>query len=116
MDLKINQECIICFEQIDDKEIIKLNKLNIFPVECEHKYSYHDTCINNWIKDCIKNKIIPSCPLCRHDIKYNIPNETRVDILTQDNSNNKCQILCCIMVSTIILLTVSITMKNLFMQ
>lgn len=112
-----NQECIICLEIINEKQIIKINELNIFSEECEHKYSYHDTCINNWIKDCIKNKITPSCPLCRNNIKYNIPNETHVDILTQDNnSNNKCQILCCIMVSTIILLTVSITINSSIMQ
>jgi len=108
-----NQECIICLEIINEKQIIKINELNIFSEECEHKYSYHDTCINNWINDCVKNKITPSCPLCRNDIKYNISNEKHINILSQD-SNNKCQILCCIMVSTIILLTISITVQNSF--
>lgn len=109
-----NQECIICLDIINEKQNIDLN---IFSEKCEHKNSYHDKCINNWINDCVKNKITPSCPLCRNDIKYNIlvEPEPNVNIITQD-SNNKCQILCCIMTSTIILFFVSITMKNLFMQ
>ena len=101
MDLTINHECIICFEQIDNKEIIKLNKLNIFPIECDHKYRYHSICINKWIKDSINNNITPSCPLCRNDI---ITDEIIGNIT--ETSNKLCNIICGVMITTIVVFSI----------
>lgn len=116
-DLK-KEECIICLESIDDKQIFNID---IFPKDCEHKNNFHLECINKWIEDCINKHIIPSCPLCRNNLNeiiYNIPEEVipqlnrhviNIDnnIVNNINNINKicrvCQITCGITVSIIIL-------------
>lgn len=59
-------ECIICFEPIEIKQNINLFK------DCEHYNGYHYNCANEWIKKCINNGNIPSCPICRNESKLYI--------------------------------------------
>ena len=115
----INQECIICLDPIDDKQLINLNEIDIFPKDCEHKNNYHPDCINKWIIDCNKNHISPSCPLCRNqlnEIIINIPDEATnnrpVIQITNNNNNNinnindickACQLTCICTVSLMII-------------
>jgi len=68
-----NNECIICFDKIDNEN--ENMKINIFK-ECDHTNNYHIKCANNWIKECVSKNIKPTCPVCRKeiniiDIKYN---------------------------------------------
>ena len=57
-----NNECIICFDVIDNEK-----KINIFK-ECNHNNNYHIKCANNWIKECIDKNMKPTCPVCRNEI------------------------------------------------
>lgn len=70
-DILENNECIICFDPIDNEKI----KINIFK-DCDHTNNYHIKCANNWIKECTEKNIKPTCPVCRNemiiiDIQYN---------------------------------------------
>ena len=60
---KLNNECIICLEEI--------NKNNIIFNSCEHYNNFHRECIYDWIK------INPLCPIC----------ENKIIILNNDNYN-----------------------------
>jgi hypothetical protein len=51
---KINKECIICLEEI--------NENNIFFNSCNHYNNFHKDCIYDWIK------INPDCPICQNKI------------------------------------------------
>lgn len=75
-------ECIICFDNINDDN----PNVQIFK-DCDHNNDFHNECINDWIKESIKNKIIPACPICRKQMKITeitiyIPDEI---IRTQQN-------------------------------
>jgi len=52
----MNNECIICYTQLDD--------INTIVTSCNHKY--HTECINRWL---INNN---NCPICRTHIILNI--------------------------------------------
>ena len=49
-----NNECIICFEPIENKQHINFFK------NCEHNNCYHPKCANTWINECIKTNQLPS--------------------------------------------------------
>ena len=48
------EECSICLENLNHKNIIYLSK-------CKHKF--HISCIKEWFK----NMDLPECPLCRSE-------------------------------------------------
>ena len=50
----INDNCVICYDNFEDKKSIIL--------DCEHKY--HLDCIDSWFKDYNKN----CCPICKEVI------------------------------------------------
>jgi ATP sulfurylase len=68
-----NNECIICFDPIDNEN----KNINFFK-ECEHSNNYHIKCANNWIKECVDKNVKPTCPVCRNEIII-------IDIETQYN-------------------------------
>ena len=53
----MNNECVICFEEISDNNMIKLS--------CNH--SFHKNCIIELVKK--RNR---KCPLCRNKITWTI--------------------------------------------
>jgi len=122
----INEECIICLESIDNKQINNLD--DIFPKNCEHKNSFHTDCINKWIEDCNNKQIIPSCPLCRNnlnEVNLNIPNEIIINspVVIQMNNDNliindinkickTCQITCVITISFLIIFSMFVPYFN----
>ena len=68
-----NNECIICFDLIDiEKEVIKLFK------NCEHN-NYHFKCINEWINNCNKKNIHPSCPICSKELEIIVINDPIIE-------------------------------------
>lgn len=64
------QECMICYDLIDE---INMNKL-----VCGHEF--HDKCICKWLKNDM------SCPLCRYKIE-NTNDTTTANDLTTNNIN-----------------------------
>jgi hypothetical protein len=59
-----NFECKICYETI--------NLTSTFNwISCSHYSLYCQPCISNWYRSCLSNDIIPSCPLCRQNIRTN---------------------------------------------
>ena len=59
-----NNECLICFDPINDN-----NQNTQILKDCEHNNCYHHECMNDWIKESINKNLIPSCPICRKQIK-----------------------------------------------
>jgi len=59
--------CSICFESLNDPtQTYLLHEIGNVP------HSFHVTCLNKWIKECIKNRNYrPSCPICRKSIGRN---------------------------------------------
>lgn len=47
-------ECPICFETKSSR---------FSSLSCDHRF--HHTCIQNWRSSCLKNRIVPTCPMCR---------------------------------------------------
>ena len=71
-----NNECIICFELINDN---KENKEILFK-NCNHNNNYHNECINDWINDCIDKNINPVCPICSNELEIiNINNSNIIE-------------------------------------
>ena len=66
LDIKLMDECIICFELIDTN-----TQYNHF-TSCEHGKMMHLECANKWIN---KSKInnTSTCPICRTIIKVKKP-------------------------------------------
>ena len=69
--------CIICFED--------MNNTNLVVLECCHKF--HTECIITLIKK--RNR---KCPICRTRIKWNVPQLLKHISLTKDKFG-ECQVL-----------------------
>ena len=55
--------CSICYEEFDGvKKEMCMHEVQTNERKIEHKC--HETCCIQWIKNCIKNKTIPFCPMC----------------------------------------------------
>jgi len=105
-----NNECIICLDIID----IENQQIEFFK-DCDHTDNYHYICVNNWIKQCITKNIIPTCPICRKEIKIreipmSIENDVSHNYIQVINNNYEsrsrfhCIHICCC-VSMIIVIT-----------
>ena len=94
-----NNECIICFDKIDNEN----KKINIFK-ECEHTNNYHIKCANNWIKECIDKNIKPTCPVCRNEM-INI----NINYIEQTSNNKSFKIL--VFISSVFIITLFINYK-----
>ena len=62
-----NNECIICYEQINTQNI----DTKIFK-NCTHNNNYHVECINNWINESIDKNRIPTCPICNNNLDVSV--------------------------------------------
>jgi hypothetical protein len=87
------QECIICFEDIENNS----NTNNLY-LECCNNY-VHENCLQLWITSNIdKNKDIDLCIYCKKNNNYItniinnyknlIPNNEFTDIIISNNNNN----------------------------
>jgi len=72
-------ECGICFESLDSKQIDICTEL-----DCSHLY--HDKCLSQWCKTCIKDNNAPNCPLCRKDISKDNLDELGIDFTKKSKS------------------------------
>ena len=69
--------CSICLDSLDDPtQPYELHKLGDVP------HSFHATCLNKWIKECIKSgNYRPTCPICRERITL----DSAIDIANMSN-------------------------------
>ena len=82
-----DNECLICFEILNTKDIAILS--------CNHVIHYQ--CIQNWIN--IKNNMSEICPLCNNrgeivNIIENKPKKKKKKIRSKED-NSKLSFMCC---------------------
>ena len=109
-DEVLYHECIICFEHVNINEI----STPIFQ-NCKHNSYYHNDCIQQWLHRCQTQYQPLSCPICRHELIVDIPEELIIMDYhyPRTNQSHVCSpILCCCMLIFAIIGIIEINMNT----